>query len=145
MGDIQLEILHRLMLDRFHREISFGPGTILYKETIAAPSRGAGHFEPLRHYAEAHVLLEPLPRGSGIEVISAANSDSLASHWQRLIVQQLRQKRHIGVLTGSPLTDVRITLLAGKAHLKHTESGDFRQAACRAVRQALMKAQNVLL
>ena len=117
----------------------------MYKETVAGPVEGVGHFEPLRHYAEVHVLLEPLPQGSGIIIESAVNTDDLDLNWQRLILGSLTGKQHLGVLTGSPLTDVRITLVAGRAHLKHTEGGDFRQAASRAVRNALMRAQNVLL
>lgn len=145
MGAIQAEVLKELIEDRFGFSVRIGPGRIMYKETVAGPVEGVGHFEPLRHYAEVHVLLEPLPRGSGVFVESAVSTDDLDLNWQRLILGALAGKQHIGVLTGSPLTDVKITLVAGRAHLKHTEGGDFRQAAGRAVRNALMRAQNVLL
>ncbi len=145
MGPVQLEILHQVLLDRFDLEVSFGQGTILYKETIADAVEGVGHYEPLRHYAEVHLLLEPAPRGSGIKIQTACREDSLDRNWQRLILTHLHEKQHLGVLTGSPLTDVTITLVAGKAHIKHTEGGDFRQATYRAVRQGLMQAQSVLL
>ncbi len=145
MGPIQAEVLKRLVARRFGLEVEFGPGSIVYRETLAAPVEGVGHFEPLRHYAEVHLLLEPLPRGSGVELASACSQDQLALNWQRLILTHLREKTHRGVLTGSALTDVRITLVAGRAHEKHTEGGDFRQATYRAVRQGLMKAPCVLL
>ncbi len=145
MGDIQIEVLERLIEERFGWTVRIDAGRIAYKETIAEPVLGAGHFEPLRHYAEVHLLLEPLPRGSGVVFESAAEHDALAVNWQRLILTNLAEKEHKGVLVGAPLTDVRITLIAGRAHEKHTEGGDFRQASRRAVRQALCKAQNVLL
>ncbi|MBR2990332.1 MAG: TetM/TetW/TetO/TetS family tetracycline resistance ribosomal protection protein [Solobacterium sp.] len=145
MGAIQMEVLQRKIEERCGIHVSFGAGEILYKETIAEPVKGAGHFEPLRHYAEVHVALTPLPPGSGIEVNSTCPTDQLNSAWQKAILSALRTRHHRGVLTGSPLTDVRITLTAGKGSLRHTEGGDFRQAASRAVRQALMKADNVLL
>ncbi|MBR5741243.1 MAG: NYN domain-containing protein [Firmicutes bacterium] len=145
MGDVQIEVLERLIAERFGWDVTIDAGRIAYKETIAEPVLGAGHFEPLRHYAEVHLLLEPLPRGSGVVYESAADHDSLAVNWQRLILTNLAEKGHRGVLTGAPLTDVKITLIAGRAHEKHTEGGDFRQASRRAVRQALCKAQNVLL
>ncbi len=145
MGEVQAEILQRLIRDRFGWEVTFGPGSILYRETIAGKVEGVGHFEPLRHYAEVHLLLEPLPLGSGIELASACSQDVLAGNWQRLIFTHLMEKQHLGVLTGSPLTDVRITLLTGRAHEKHTEGGDFRQATYRAVRQGLMGAESILL
>ncbi len=145
MGDIQTEVLTRVILDRFGIEVSFSEGSILYKETVAAPVNGAGHFEPLRHYAEVHLLIEPLPTGSGVICTSEVSTDLLALNWQRLVLTHLEERAHRGVLTGSPITDVKITLLAGKAHNKHTEGGDFRQATYRAVRQGLMKAESVLL
>ena len=145
MGKIQAEVLTRLIDDRFGIETEIGAGEIMYRETIAGPVEGVGHFEPLRHYAEVHVLLEPLPAGTGIVLESAVSQDDLDINWQRLILGSLAGKRHVGVLTGSPLTDVKITLVAGRAHLKHTEGGDFREASGRAVRNALMRAQNVLL
>ena len=145
MGEVQLEILQRLIADRFGMEVSFGRGGIVYRETIAAPVIGVGHYEPLRHYAEVHLLLEPLPRGSGLRFASACSTDVLDLNWQRLVLTHLGEKEHLGVLTGSPITDLRITLLAGRAHDKHTEGGDFRQATYRAVRQGLMQAESVLL
>lgn len=145
MGEVQAEILQRLILDRFGWAVTFGPGRVVYRETIAAPVEGVGHFEPLRHYAEVHLLLEPLPPGSGVELATVCPTDQLAVNWQRLILTHLAEKPHLGVLTGSPITDVRITLLSGKAHEKHTEGGDFRQATYRAVRQGLMGARSVLL
>ncbi len=145
MGEIQLEVLKRIIKERFNVDVTFGEGKILYKETVASPVRGAGHFEPLRHYAEVHLLLEPLPEGSGVVCESECSTDLLSLNWQRLILTHLEEKVHKGVLTGSPITDIKITLTAGKAHLKHTEGGDFRQATYRAVRQALMKASSVLL
>lgn len=145
MGVIQLEILHDVVQERFGFTPVFGRPEIMYCETIAAPVHGAGHYEPLRHYAEAHFLIQPLPRGSGIEFASRCHVDDLSTQYQNLIRTHVFEKEHLGVLTGSPLTDVRIELLAGRAHLKHTEGGDFRQAVYRAIRQGLMKAESVLL
>lgn len=145
MGEIQLEVLKSLILERFGLDITFGTGNVVYKETIVAPVEGIGHFEPLRHYAEAHLLLEPLERGSGLEFATICSEDVLDRNWQRLILTHLEEKEHLGVLTGSPITDMRITLLTGRAHAKHTEGGDFRQATYRAIRQGLMKAESVLL
>ena len=145
MGEIQIEVLRRLILDRFGLAVSFDEGEILYKETVSDTVFGAGHFEPLRHYAEVHLRLDPLPEGSGIITATECPTDTLALNWQRLIITHIEERVHRGVLTGSPLTDVKITLTAGKAHLKHTEGGDFRQATYRAVRQGLMKAGSVLL
>ena len=145
MGDIQIEVLKRLIEERFGISVSFGEGSILYKETVANAVHGAGHFEPLRHYAEVHLSIEPMPVGTGVICESACSVDALALNWQRLVLTHLEERVHRGVLTGSPLTDVKITLLAGKAHQKHTEGGDFRQATYRAVRQGLMKADSVLL
>ena len=145
MGDVYLEVLARQLKDRFGIEASFTDSSVLYRETIEAPVEGVGHYEPLRHYAEVHLLLSPLPRGSGLQIDSAVHVDDLALNWQRLIMTHLREKVHVGVLTGSPITDMRITLVAGKAHLKHTEGGDFRQATYRALRQGLMKAKSILL
>lgn len=141
MGAVQLEVIQQMMHDRFGLDVSFGPGGILYKETIAHPVEGVGHFEPLRHYAETHVLLEPLPAGSGMRFASVCSEDVLNRNWQRLILQHCREREHLGVLTGSPVTDMKITLLVGRAHLKHTEGGDFRQATYRAIRQGLMEAK----
>lgn len=145
MGKVQAEILQRVILDRFGLEVQFGPGNVVYKETIAAPVEGVGHFEPLRHYAEVHLLLEPLPRGSGLVFASACSEDVLERNWQRLILTHLEEKTYRGVLTGSAITDMKISLLIGRAHEKHTEGGDFRQATYRAVRQGLMKAESILL
>ena len=145
MGEVQIEILKHLIWERFHVAVEFGTGNIVYKETIAAPVEGVGHFEPLRHYAEVHLLLEPGERGSGLQFFTAANEDQLDRNWQRLILTHLEEKEHLGVLTGSPITDMQITLLTGRAHQKHTEGGDFRQATYRAVRQGLKKAETVLL
>ena len=145
MGQVQIEVLEKLIEDRFGYEAEISPGEIIYKETIAAPVEGVGHFEPLRHYAEAHILLEPLPPGSGLIFESAVRTDDLNLNWQRLILGELEAKKHIGVLVGGELTDVKMTLVAGRAHLKHTEGGDFRQAALRAVRQCLRSAENILL
>ncbi|MBR5231866.1 MAG: TetM/TetW/TetO/TetS family tetracycline resistance ribosomal protection protein [Clostridia bacterium] len=145
MGDVQLEIISRVMRDRFGIPVTFSEGSVLYRETIAAPVMGSGHYEPLRHYAEVHLLLEPAPRGSGMHFDSKCHVDDLERGWQRLIMGHLSEKQHVGVLTGSPVTDMKITLLAGKAHLKHTEGGDFRQATYRAVRHGLMQAKSVLL
>ena len=143
--DEQLEVLRSLLAERFGLEVSFGPGGILYKETITEPMEGVGHYEPLRHYAEVHLLLEPLPRGSGMQFAADCREEVLDKNWQRLVLTHLEEKQHLGVLTGAPLTDVKITLLTGKAHLKHTEGGDFRQATYRAVRQGLMLAKSQLL
>ena len=145
MGEIQIEVLKRVILDRFGVSVEFDEGEILYKETIADEIYGAGHFEPLRHYAEVHLRIEPLPEGSGIISATECPTDTLSLNWQRLIITHIEERVHRGVLTGAPLTDVKITLTAGKAHLKHTEGGDFRQATYRAVRQGLMKARSVLL
>ena len=145
MGDVYLEVLRRQMKDRFGLEISFGETSVLYRETIAEAAEGVGHYEPLRHYAEVHLWLEPLPPGSGMVFDTDVSTDDLALNWQRLILTHLKEKTHRGVLTGAPLTDMRITLIAGRAHLKHTEGGDFRQATYRAVRQGLMKTRSVLL
>ena len=145
MGEVQLEILQRLIADRFGMDVTFGEGNIVYKETIANTVEGVGHFEPLRHYAEVHLLMEPGEPGSGLVFDSTVSEDDLDRNWQRLILTHLGEKEHIGVLTGSPITDMKITLVAGKAHLKHTEGGDFRQATYRAVRQGLMQAESVLL
>ena len=145
MGKVQLEVLRSVISQRFGLEVSFEDRRIYYKETIAAPVEGVGHFEPLRHYAEVHLLLEPLPQGSGLVFDSVCSTDVLDLQYQKLIISHLSEKPHLGVLTGAPITDMKITLLVGKAHLKHTEGGDFRQATYRAVRQGLMQAQSVLL
>ena len=145
MGEIQLEVLKRLIRERFGLEVEFGPGSVVYKETIAEAVEGVGHFEPLRHYAEVHLLLEPGEPGSGVQLATQCPEDVLDGRWQRLIFTHLEEKEHLGVLTGSPVTDIRITLLTGRAHVKHTEGGDFRQATYRAVRQGLMQARSVLL
>ena len=145
MGEVQLEVLKRLIHDRFKVNVTFGEGSIVYRETICDTVEGVGHFEPLKHYAEVHLIMEPLERGSGIEVESTCSEDVLDRNWQRLIITHLLEKQHIGVLTGSEITDVKITLVAGKAHIKHTEGGDFRQATYRAVRQGLKSAKSVLL
>ena len=145
MGRVQTEVLTELIRERFDLEVSIASGGIAYKETIAAPVHGIGHFEPLRHYAEVHLLIEPNERGSGLSFESRCPTDELCSNWQSLIMTNLAEKTHLGVLTGSPLTDVKISLIAGRAHLKHTEGGDFREAVYRAVRQGLMKAESVLL
>ncbi|MBQ2877228.1 MAG: NYN domain-containing protein [Clostridia bacterium] len=145
MGEIQTEVLCRVIKERFGIEVSFGEGAILYKETIAETVMGAGHFEPLRHYAEVHLRMEPLAEGSGIITATECPQDTLALNWQRLILTHVEERVHRGVLCAAPLTDVKITLTAGRAHLKHTEGGDFRQATYRAVRQGLMKAESVLL
>lgn len=141
MGEVQREVVARQLLDRFGLEATFGAGGILYRETVTAPVRGAGHFEPLRHYAEVQLLVEPSERGAGVEVGTRALEDDLDRNWQRLILTHVLEREHPGVLTGAPLTDARITLLGGRAHLKHTEGGDFRQATYRAIRQALMTAR----
>ena len=145
MGRVQAEIFRSLVKERFDTDITLDTGRIMYRETIKDTVEGVGHFEPLRHYAEVHLLLEPLPRGSGIELSSSCPEDELDRNWQRLILTHLAEKQHIGVLTGSPVTDIRFTLAAGRAHIKHTEGGDFRQATYRAVRQGLMQAESILL
>lgn len=145
MGAVQMEILQKLIKSRFDLSVSFDEGNIVYKETIAAPIEGVGHYEPLRHYAEVHLLLEPGEPGSGIVLDTMCSEDVLARNWQRLIFTHLQEAVQPGVLTGSPVTDLRITIVSGRAHLKHTEGGDFRQATYRAVRQGLRKAQSVLL
>ena len=145
MGRIQAEILKSLVSERFGVEIELDRGRVLYKETIDGPVEGVGHFEPLRHYAEVHLLLEPLPQGSGVVTATRCSEDQLDRSWQRLIMTHLQEKDHLGVLTGSAITDVKITLMSGRAHVKHTEGGDFRQATYRAVRQGLMQAESILL
>lgn len=145
MGEVQIEILKNMIQERFGISVEFGSGNIVYKETIEEPVEGIGHFEPLRHYAEVHLLLEPGEPGSGLEFGVSCSEDMLDKNWQRLILTHLEEKAHKGVLTGSDITDMKITLVAGKAHLKHTEGGDFRQATYRAVRQGLRKARSVLL
>ena len=145
MGEVQIEVLKIMIWERFGIAVTFGTGTIVYKETIQEPVEGVGHFEPLRHYAEVHLLLEPQERGTGLVFDTACSEDKLDRNWQRLILTHLAEKEHVGVLTGSAITDVKITLVGGKAHTKHTEGGDFRQATYRAVRQGLRKARNILL
>ncbi|MBQ5754430.1 MAG: TetM/TetW/TetO/TetS family tetracycline resistance ribosomal protection protein [Oscillospiraceae bacterium] len=145
MGEVQLEILQSMIRERFGWQAGFGQGSILYKETIAREMEGVGHFEPLRHYAEVHLLLEPGKPGSGLVFAARCREDDLDKNWQRLILTHLAEKTHVGVLTGSPITDMKITLIAGKAHLKHTEGGDFRQATYRALRQGLKMTESVLL
>ena len=145
MGEVQTEILKSVIRERFGMEVEFGTGNIVYKETIGKTVEGVGHFEPLRHYAEVHLILEPAKRGSGLELCSDCSEDVLDKNWQRLILTHLAEKVHRGVLTGAAVTDMKITLAAGRAHLKHTEGGDFRQATYRAVRQGLMQAEPVLL
>jgi len=145
MGEVQLDVLQQIVLDRFGMNISFGECSIAYKETISDVVEGVGHYEPLRHYAEVHLLLEPGERGSGVCFDTSCSEDELDRNWQRLILTHLEEKDHIGVLTGSPITDIKITLIAGRAHQKHTEGGDFRQATYRAVRQGLKMAQSILL
>lgn len=145
MGQVQMEVLGRLIFDRFGVKVSFGPGNIVYKETIAKPVEGVGHFEPLRHYAEAHLWMEPGEPGSGIQVFSKCSEDVLDLNWQRLITTHILEREHPGVLTGSAITDMKFTIVTGKAHLKHTEGGDFRQATYRAIRQGLKSTESVLL
>ena len=145
MGEVQIEILRNIIDERFSVEVSFDEGSIVYKETITSPVEGVGHYEPLKHYAEVHLFLEPGEPGSGLQFHTQCSEDVLDRNWQRLVLTHLEEKEHLGVLTGSPITDMQITLVAGRAHLKHTEGGDFRQATYRAVRQGLCKAQNVLL
>lgn len=145
MGEIEIEILKSMILERFGTEVSFDSGSLVYRETITQPVEGIGHFEPLRHYSEVHILMEPGEPGSGLQFDTACSEDLLDRSWQRLVLTHLEEKRHVGVLTGSEITDMKITLVAGRAHLKHTEGGDFRQATYRAVRQGLKKAQSILL
>lgn len=145
MGEVQIEILKTLIYERFDVNVNFGAGSISYKETIVEPSEGVGHYEPLRHYAEVHLLLTPGERGSGLQFDTDCSEDELARNWQRLVLTHLEEKQHVGVLTGSAITDMKITLIAGRAHLKHTEGGDFRQACYRAVRQGLMRSESILL
>jgi predicted RNA-binding protein with PIN domain len=145
MGDVQLEILKSEIARRYGIEVNFGESSVLYKETITAPAIGIGHFEPLKHYAEVHLLLEPGEPGSGITAYSSCSTDILEKNWQRLILTHILEKEHVGVLTGSPVTDIKITLISGRSHIKHTEGGDFRQATYRAVRQGLMMADSILL
>ena len=145
MGEVQIEILKNMIRERFGVDVEFGSGNIVYKETIQNTVEGVGHFEPLRHYAEVHLLLEPGERGSGLEFHSSCSEDILDKNWQRLVMTHLEEKKHRGVLTGSEITDLKITLTAGRAHIKHTEGGDFRQATYRAVRQGLMQAKSLLL
>lgn len=145
MGEVQIEILKSLIQERFDTVVEFGQGNILYKETIKNKVEGVGHFEPLRHYAEVHLLLEPGEPGSGMQFFTSCSEDMLDRNWQRLILTHLEEREHVGVLTGSPITDMQVTLVAGRAHLKHTEGGDFRQATYRAIRQGLKEAESVLL
>ena len=145
MGAVQTEVLTKLVYDKFGFDIAFLDGAVTYRETIRTSVEGVGHYEPLRHYAEAHILMEPLPRGSGIVIDTVCPEDELDRNWQRLILTHIKEKTHIGVLTGSPVTDIKFTLVKGKAHLKHTEGGDFRQATYRAIRQGLRLAEAVLL
>lgn len=145
MGEVQTEILKSLIAERFNIDIDIDSGTVMYKETITDKVEGVGHYEPLRHYAEVHLIMEPLPRGSGLVFDSKCSEDALDRNWQRLILMHLAEKEHLGVLTGSPITDIKITLAAGRAHIKHTEGGDFRQATYRAVRHGLMQAESKLL
>ena len=145
MGEVQIEVLKKQIYDRYDLQVEFGSGSITYKETVAQPVEGVGHFEPLRHYAEVHLLMQPLERGSGLQFSTDCSEDVLDRNWQRLILTHLEEKKHLGVLTGSEITDMQITLIAGKAHQKHTEGGDFRQATYRAIRQGLKMAESVLL
>lgn len=145
MGEVQMEVLKRILADRFGMDVEFEEGSIIYKETIKSTVEGVGHYEPLRHYAEVHLLLEPGERGSGIKIASKCSEDILDRNWQRLILTHLEEKVHIGTLIGAPITDIKITLINGRAHQKHTEGGDFRQATYRALRQGLMQAELVLL
>ena len=145
MGEVQLEVLQRQIADRFGMDVSFSQGSVVYKETILEPVEGVGHFEPLRHYAEVHLLMEPGPRGSGLTFDSLCSTDDLDLNWQSLILTHLEEKQHLGVLTGSPITDMKISVLSGRASIKHTEGGDFRQATYRAVRHGLRKAKSILL
>ena len=145
MGQVHREVLERELRRRFMLDVTFGPGSIVYLETLAKPVEGVGHFEPLRHYAEVHLLLEPLERGAGLQIDTVCSEDVLDGNWQRLILTHMVERQHVGVLTGSPITDLKLTLLTGKGHLKHTEGGDFRQATYRAIRQGLMMGETILL
>ena len=145
MGRVQLEVFRNLVKERFNLDVTLDDPRIFYKETIENTVEGVGHFEPLRHYAEVHLLLEPLPRGSGLRFASNCSTDVLDGNYQRLIMSHLSEKIHKGVLIGAPITDMKLTLLVGRAHLKHTEGGDFRQATYRAVRQGLMQARSTIL
>ena len=145
MGQVQTEVIQQLLEERYNIRINFGEGKIAYKETIAEPVIGVGHYEPLRHYAEVHLQLSPLPRGSGLRFVSNLSVDVLDTNWQRLILTHLQEKTHVGVLSASPITDMEIKVIAGRAHLKHTEGGDFRQSTYRAVRHGLMYANSILL
>lgn len=145
MGQVQTEVIKQLLLDDYKINIEFGEGRIAYKETILESVTGVGHYEPLKHYAEVHLHMKPLPRGSGMKFLSNISVDELDTNWQRLILTHLREKVHLGVLTGSPITDMEIEVVAGRAHLKHTEGGDFRQSTYRAIRQGLMQAKSILL
>ncbi len=145
MGEVQLEVLKKIIASRFDMDVDFTRGSIIYKETIANTVEGVGHYEPLRHYAEVHLRLEPGKRGTGLQFDTDCSEEILSKNWQNLVLTHLREKTHKGTLTGSPITDMKITLVSGKAHLKHTEGGDFRQATYRAVRQGLMQAESVLL
>ena len=145
MGEVQTEVIKQLLLERYKIQIEFGEGRIAYKETIIEPVIGVGHYEPLRHYAEVHLKLSPLPRGTGMRFVSNLSVDILDTNWQRLIMTHLKEKQHVGVLTGSPVTDMKIEIVAGRAHLKHTEGGDFRQSTYRAIRHGLMYSKSVLL
>ena len=145
MGQVHREVLERELRRRFDLDVTFGPGSIVYLETLARPVEGVGHFEPLRHYAEVHLLLEPLERGAGLQIDTVCSEDVLDGNWQRLILTHLVERQHVGVLSGSPITDLKLTLLTGKGHLKHTEGGDFRQATYRAIRQGLMMGETILL
>ena len=145
MGEVQIEILKSLIKERFGVDVDFGAGNIVYKETILDIVEGVGHFEPLHHYAEVHLLMEPGEPGSGLLFETCCSEDLLDKNWQRLVLTHLEERRHRGVLTGSEITDMKITLVSGRAHIKHTEGGDFRQATYRAVRQGLMEATNRLL
>ena len=145
MGEVQIEVLKNVIANRFHVAVEFGAGNIIYKETIVEPVVGIGHFEPLRHYAEVHLLMEPLERGSGLEFVSRCSDDMLDKNWQRLILTHLEEKKHIGVLMGAEITDMRISVISGRSHQKHTEGGDFRQATYRAVRNGMKKSKSILL
>ncbi|MCQ2575218.1 MAG: TetM/TetW/TetO/TetS family tetracycline resistance ribosomal protection protein [Treponema sp.] len=145
MGEVQTEVIKQLLLDRYKINIEFGEGRIAYKETITEPVIGVGHYEPLRHYAEVHIKMSPLPRGSGLKFLSRLSVDVLDTNWQRLIMTHLKEKQHVGVLTGSPITDMELEIVAGRAHLKHTEGGDFRQSTYRAIRHGLMYSKSILL
>ena len=145
MGEVQIEILKRMIWERYQTEVEFGSGKIVYKETIEDCVEGVGHFEPLRHYAEVHLKLEPAERGTGLHFFADCSEDLLDRNWQRLVMTHLEERMHKGVLTGSEITDMKVTLVSGRAHLKHTEGGDFRQATYRALRQGLKKAKSVLL